>query len=68
MSERNVLFEMSSQDSRLVITLDLIGRLVLSVEGGGVRGSFTASGGDFYELSDWIERYLDGTDAEEVLP
>ncbi len=68
MSEANVLFELLSQGSRLVITRNLSGQLVLSVEGCGVRASITAPGAQLYDLSDWIERYLDGADIERGLP
>lgn len=69
MSERDILFELSSGSDRLIITHNLIGQLVLSVEGCGIRAAITFHGAvGLYELSDWIERHLDGNALETTQP
>ncbi len=69
MNERDILFELSSNGDRLTITHNLTGQLVLSVEGCGVRAAITFHGAvGLYELSDWIERHLDGNALEAVQP
>lgn len=69
MSETDILFELSSNGDRLIITHNLIGQLVLSVEGCGVRASITFPGAvQLYELSDWLERHLDGNALEATQP
>jgi len=68
-SETDILFQISIGGQRLMFTLNLIGHLMLSIEGCGVRSSIELPYSDLYDLSDWIERYCDGgLDAVAVQP
>ena len=66
------LFAIDGKGVRLTIDLNLSGQLVISIGGAGVGAGIALSAADLYELSNWIERYLDGEDnrriAEDVNP
>ena len=62
------LFAIEGSGSRLTIDRNLSGELVISIAGAGVRAGIALSAADLYELSDWIERYLDGRSEDQVQP
>lgn len=69
MNESGILFQISAAGQRLEITRNWCGHLILSIEGGGVRASIDAPYSDLYDLSDWLERYMDSDGGKlEVQP
>ena len=60
------LFAIEGYGSRLTIDRNLSGQLVISIDGAGVRAGIALSAADLYELSDWIERYLDGRSEDQA--
>jgi len=69
-TETDILFQLSSNGDRLIIKRNLSGQLVLSVgHHCGRRASITFPGAvQLYELSDWLERHLDGNALETTQP
>ena len=63
-TDNDSLFAIEGSGARLTIDRNLSGQLVISVAGAGVRAGIALSAADLYELSDWIERYLDGEDID----
>ena len=63
-TDSDSLFAIEGSGARLTIDRNLSGQLVISVAGAGVRAGIALSAADLYELSDWIERYLDGEDID----
>jgi len=66
MTDNDSLFAIERHGSQLTIERNLVGELVIFVGGAGVRSGIALPASDLYELSDWLERYLDGRGIDPV--